>query len=230
MGRSGLIVGVIIQARMASTRLPGKVLRPIAGRPLLDHVVGRLSSLRNDVVVVVATTVEKADDAVVRRCGELGVACFRGSELDVLDRYVACARLHGFDHIVRLTADNPFTDVEELDRLIDRHLSESNDYTHSFGVLPLGVGAEIFTLAALERSGRDGQEANHREHVNEYVQENSHIFRIGQLDVPRNKNHPEVSLTVDTEEDYIRACRIAGQSSGRWISTVEALAYDSALR
>ena len=209
---------------MGSTRLPGKVLRPIAGRPLLDHVVGRLSSLRNEVLVVVATTVEKADDAIVRRCSELGATCFRGSELDVLDRYVACARAHGLDHVVRLTADNPFTDVEELDRLIDRHLDENNDYTHSFGVLPVGVGAEIFTRAALEQSSRDGHAPNHREHVNEYVQENPQIFRIGQLDVPSNKNHPEISLTVDTEEDYLRACRIAGRSPGRWISTLEALA------
>jgi spore coat polysaccharide biosynthesis protein SpsF len=124
---------------------------------------------------------------------------------------------------VRLTADNPFTDVEELDRLIDRHLAENNDYTHSFGVLPLGVGAEIFTRAALEQSSRDGHAPNHREHVNEYVQENPHIFRIGKLDVAANKNHPEISLTVDTEEDYLRACRIAGRSPGRWISTLEAL-------
>lgn len=208
---------------MGSTRLPGKVLRPIAGRSLLDHVVGRLSSLRNEVLVVVATTIEKADDAIVQRCGELGVTCFRGSEHDVLGRYVACARAHGLDHVVRLTADNPFTDIEELDRLIDRHLDDNNDYTHSFGVLPLGVGAEIFTRTALEQSNRDGQEPNHREHVNEYVQENPQIFRIGRLDVPPNKNHPEISLTVDTEEDYLRACRIAGRSPGRWISTLEAL-------
>lgn len=230
MGRSGVTIGAVIQARMGSTRLPGKVLRPIATRPLLDHVVGRLFALRNDVLLIVATTVEKNDDVILEHCGKLGVECFRGSEHDVLGRYVTCARAYDLDHVVRLTADNPFTDIEELDRLIDLHLAESNDYTHSFGVMPLGVGAEIFTRAALEQSGRDGHALNHREHVNEYVQENPSIFRIGQLDVPPNKNHPEISLTVDTEEDYIRACRIAGQSSGGWISTVEALAYDSALR
>lgn len=209
---------------MGSTRLPGKVLRPIAGRPLLDHVVGRLSSLRHEMLVVVATTRENADDAIMERCGHLGVKCFRGSEHDVLGRYVACARAHALDHVVRLTADNPFTDIEELDRLIDRHLVESNDYTHSFGVMPLGVGAEIFTRVALELSDRDGREPNHREHVNEYVQENPRIFRIGQLDVPAAKNRPEISLTVDTEEDYDRACRIAARAPGRWISTIEALA------
>jgi len=217
------MIGVVVQARMGSTRLPGKVLLPIAGRPLLDHVVGRLSQLRNKVLIVVATTIASKDDVISERCYGLGVECFRGSELDVLGRYVACARAHGFDHVVRLTADNPFTDIDELDRLIDQHLTESNDYTHSFGVMPLGVGAEIFTRAALERSGRDGRESNHREHVNEYVQENPHIFRIGRLDVPAAKRHPEISLTVDTVEDYDRACRIADRAPDRWISTLEAL-------
>lgn len=219
-----MTIGAVVQARMGSTRLPGKVLKPIAGRPLLDHVIGRLSSLRSEVLPIVATTVEKNDDAIVARCGELGVKCFRGSEPDVLGRYVACARAYGLDHVVRLTADNPFTDIEELDRLIDLHLALGNDYTHSFGVMPLGVGAEMFTRAALERSGRDGHAPNHREHVNEYIQENPQSFRIGQLDVPAAKNHPEISLTVDTEDDYIRVCRIAGRSPGHWISTLEALA------
>jgi spore coat polysaccharide biosynthesis protein SpsF len=219
-----MTIGAVIQARMASTRLPGKVLRPIAGRPLLDHVVGRLSLLRNEVLPIVATTVENKDDIIVERCGKLGVKCFRGSEQDVLGRYVACAQAYTLNHVVRLTADNPFTDIEELDRLVGLHLSEGNDYTHSFGVMPLGVGAEIFARGALEQSDRDGRAPNHREHVNEYIQENPQLFRIGQLNVPAAKNHPEISLTVDTEDDYIRACRIAGRSPGRWISTLEALA------
>ncbi|MBW7961130.1 cytidylyltransferase domain-containing protein [Bradyrhizobium sp. BR 10261] len=224
-----MTTGVVIQARMGSTRLPGKVLKPIAGRPLLDHVVGRLSMMRANAVPIVATTVESKDDIIARRCTELGVECFRGSELDVLARFTECARVYALDHIVRLTADNPFTDIEELDRLIELHLAAGNDYTHSFGVLPVGVGAEIFSRAALESSNRDGHRANHREHVNEYIQENPAIFRIGQLAVPAAKNHPEVSLTVDTEADYVRACRIAESRAGCWISTVEALAYDRAL-
>jgi spore coat polysaccharide biosynthesis protein SpsF len=217
-------IGAVVQARMGSMRLPGKVLKPIAGRPLLDHVVGRLSMLRHEAVLIVATTTASADDAIVDRCSELGVTCFRGSESDVLARYVACSRAHGLDHVVRLTADNPFTDVEELDRLIDLHLADANDYTHSFGVMPLGVGAEIFTRAALERSDLEGHQPNHREHVNEYVQENPQLFRIGVLQVSAGKRHPEVSLTVDTEQDYLRACAIASRAPGRWISTVEALA------
>jgi spore coat polysaccharide biosynthesis protein SpsF len=222
-----LKLGIVVQARMGSTRLPGKVLRPIAGRPLLAHVLGRLAGLRFPAQVVIATSTETADDVIESFCQGFGVACFRGSETDVLARYRECARAYDFDQVVRLTADNPFTDVAELDRLIQLHLDAGNDYTHSFGLMPLGVGAEIFTRAALERSCREGHAPNHREHVNEYIQENPNLFRIGQLDVPAGKRHPEMRLTVDTEEDYQRASRVAGQAMGRWLGTEELIALCS---
>lgn len=212
---------------MGSTRLPGKVLRPIAGRPLLAHVLGRLAELEYPARVVVATSTEAGNDVIESFCRDRGVACFRGSEADVLTRYRECARAYEFDQVVRLTADNPFTDVLELDRLIQLHLNAGNDYTHSFGMMPLGVGAEIFTFAALEHSYGEGHAPNHREHVNEYIQENPALFRIGQLDVPAGKKHPELRLTVDTEEDYQRACRIAGLATGRWLGTEEAIALCS---
>lgn len=216
-------VGVIIQARMGSTRLPGKVLKPIAGKALLDHVLGRLLLLNYPVKVVVATSDLPRDEAIARHCSLKGVVVFRGSEDDVLDRYYQCARENRFEHVVRLTADNPFTDMEELQRLIEQHLTQRNDYTHSFGSMPLGVGAEIFTFAALERSAREGHAPNHREHVNEYIQENPDVFRIGVLEVAAAKRCPDLRLTVDTEGDYQRACTLAGHASGRWLGTEEAI-------
>lgn len=216
-------LGIIIQARMGSTRLPGKVMRPIAGKPLLAHVLGRLAGLQHDAMVVVATSLSPADDEIESFCRERGATCFRGSETDVLARYRECARQFGFEQVVRLTADNPFTDVLELDRLIALHLEAGNDYTHSFGVMPVGVGAEIFTFAALERSYHEGHASNHREHVNEYIQENPTRFRIGRLNVPAPKNQPQLRLTVDTEEDYRRACQLAEQAPDRWLSTEEAI-------
>ena len=208
---------------MGSTRLPGKVLRPIAGKVLLDHVLGRLSLLEYPVAVVVATSDQPQDNIVEQHCRSQGVIVFRDSESDVLDRYYQCAKEYHFDHVVRLTADNPFTDIQELHRLISQHLTQHNDYTHSFGTMPLGVGAEIFTFAALERSEREGHAPNHREHVNEYIQENPKIFRIGKLDVPLAKRFPNLRLTVDTEDDYQRACSIAGHAPSRWIGTEEAI-------
>lgn len=216
-------VGVVIQARMASTRLPGKVLCNIAGRPLIGHVLGRLAELSHPVRLVVATSSESVDDEIARYCTEHGVRCFRGSEEDVLGRYLACTEANGFDHVVRLTADNPFTDMTELDRLIDLHLHDGNDYTHAFGALPVGVGAEIFTRDALTRSAREGQAPNHREHVNEYIEEHRERFKIGRLEIPATKVAPELRLTVDTPLDYARACSLAALAAGPWLSTEEAI-------
>lgn len=223
-----MTLGVVTQARMGSTRLPGKVLRPIAGKPLLAHVTGRLGELRHAALTVVATSTLAKDDAIARWCVETRTTCFRGSETDVLDRYLRCAEHHGFTQIVRLTADNPFTDVEELNRLIDHHVAGGYDYSHSFGMMPLGVGAEIFTLPALRRSHAEGREPHHREHVNEYIAEHPELFRIGVLDVPRPKHAPALRLTVDTDEDWRRACTLAESAGGRWLETEEAIALCSA--
>jgi len=220
-------LGIVIQARMGSTRLPGKVLRPIAGKPLLGHVVGRLARLRHPAFVVVATSTSPQDDAISGWCEGEGVKCFRGDELDVLDRYLRCAEAFGLDPVVRLTADNPFTDIEELDRLIDLREREGLAYAHSFGMMPLGVGAEVFTLAALKRSHAEGHLPHHREHVNEYMQEHPELFRSGILDVPAAKHAPDLRLTVDTEADWLRACKLADQSPDAWLDTEKALSLCS---
>ena len=200
---------------------------PIGSRPLLGHIVGRLSGLKNAATVVVATSDHPRDDAIADWCGKQSVICFRGSEADVLARYYECAQAHGLDPVVRLTADNPFTDVAELDRLIEIHHKESNDFTHSFSSLPVGVGAEVFSFAALERSHRDGREPHHREHVDEYMIENPHLFRTGELEVPAAKRHPEARLTVDTLADLRRARFIVEHAKGEWAATEEAIALCS---
>jgi len=220
-------LGIIIQARMLSSRLPGKVLKPIAGRFLLDHVLGRLEMLPDSLNIVVATSNLPQDNPIVLHCEGRGVLVFRGSEADVLDRYYCCAQKYKFNHIVRLTADNPFTDIKELQRLIKYHLVEGYDYTHCLGSLPLGVGSEIFTFGALQRSALEGHAPNHREHVNEYITEHPKFFRIGELHVDERKRRPEVRLTVDTEEDYSRACAIAEQAPERWLGTEEAISLCS---
>lgn len=208
---------------MGSTRLPGKILQSIAGRPLLDHILGRLPGLRRAARIVVATSDTPPDDIVAAFCAERSVDCFRGSELDVLARYYECARQRGFDHVVRLTGDNPFTDIDELDRLVEFHLAGQYDYSSSMEDLPVGVGAEIFDFSALERSFQEGHAPHHREHVNEYILENQKSFRIGMLGVPESKRHSEVRLTVDTAEDLRRACFVAENAAGAWAGTEEAI-------
>ncbi len=216
-------VGIIIQARMGSSRLPGKVLRKIGSLPLLGHVLGRLENFDDSVSLIVATTTKAEDDEIIDYCFNNNVAYFRGSELDVLARYYDCAKENNFKHVVRLTSDNPFTDVNELERLIALHIKENNDYTHSFGSLPLGVGAEIFKYNALERSYNEGTQENHREHVNEYIQELPGIFKIGSLPIESSKICPGLRLTVDTEDDYKCACYIVDTINKDWVTTEDAI-------
>lgn len=217
------MIGVIIQARMGSTRLPGKVLKKIGDKNLLKHILFRLSKLKREVKVVIATSDLSKDNELERFCLNNKTLCFRGSEQNVLQRYYLCAKENNFSHIVRLTGDNPFVDIEELDNLIDLHINSHSDYSRSFSVLPKGVGGEIFTFSALELSYKHGKKDNHLEHVNEYIEENEDQFTVSELEVFKEKNRPEISLTVDTAEDYKKACYIVNHSAEEYITTQEAI-------
>ena len=219
-------VGVILQARMGSSRLPGKVLAPLGDRPILAQILERLRAASRPDCVVVATSDRDLDDPVAELSMRLGFPCFRGDERDVLDRYLQAAMLHELDLVVRATADNPLVDPRELDRLVDLHRSSGADYCHAFGQLPVGVGVESFTRAALEASWREGLAPNHREHVNEFIQEHPDRFEIRALDIPPAKVAPDLRLTVDTPEDLERARFVYGRlyRPGHLIRTEEAIA------
>lgn len=216
-------LGIILQVRMGSTRLPGKILMPIGNKALLDHILYRLNRLRHSATTVIATSETSKDDIIESFCIERAVACYRGSEANVLDRYYQCATAYGFRHIIRLTGDNPFLDIDELDNLIDLHLASGTDYANSFASLPMGVGTEIFTFEALERSWREGKSPHHLEHVNEYILENPQIFKTALLSVAADKNRPDIRLTVDTMEDYKQACYIAEKGQVDYITTKQAI-------
>ena len=217
------MIGIVLQARTGSCRLPAKVLKQIGTKNLLEHIFFRLQFLNHKAQIVLATTISKQDDILEDFCKSQNITCFRGSEDNVLERYYLCAKQNRFENIVRLTGDNPFVDIQELDNLIDAHLIQKADYTHSFGSLPIGVGAEIFTFNSLEKSYLNGKRKNHLEHVNEYIQENPNSFKIYQLKVPTDKNRPEIRLTVDTQDDYKKACFIVRKSKAEYITTQEAI-------
>lgn len=198
-------IGIVIQARMGSTRLPGKVLMPLGGTTLLGWIVQRLRDLPWPLVI--ATTGQMQDDAIAYQCEQMGVHCFRGSEQDVLDRYYQCAVAYGFAHVIRLTGDNPCPDTEALQQMVALHLSSVADYTHSFGELPIGMGAEVFKFETLEDSWREGHAVHHREHVNEFILERLSRFCIVKLPVPTSKHAPDLRLTIDSREDYERIAR-----------------------
>lgn len=216
-------IGIIIQARLGSTRLPGKVLKKIGKKNLLEHILYRLERLKSNAEIIIATSDLKKDDKLEEFCETNNILCFRGSEQNVLERYYLCAKEYKFDHIVRLTGDNPFVDIEELDKLIELHVETKADYSRSFASLPKGVGSEIFTYKALEKSYHFGEKENHLEHVNEYIEENEDKFNISELKVSKEKNRPEVSLTVDTPNDYDKACFIVENSKNQYITTQEAI-------
>lgn len=217
------MTGIIIQARMNSTRLPGKILMSIGKKLLLEHILFRLDCLIAKTKVVIATTSTPADDVVEAFCDNHNVDCFRGDEFNVLDRYYKCAVKYGFNDIVRMTGDNPFPDIEELDRLIAMHREHGNHYSECLSVLPIGLGTEIFSFAALESSYNLSTKPHHFEHVNEYIIENKADFKYETLIVPNEKNKPEVRLTVDTQEDFELICCIAESAPDKYITTQEAI-------
>lgn len=209
-------IGLVIQARMSSKRLPGKVLLELNGKALLLHIVERLKELNKNYKRIVITSSLKKDDKIERFCKKNKLSFFRGSEEDVLDRYYKTAKKFELKHTVRLTGDNPLVDISNLKFLINKHLETGADYSSNKAevgsCLPMGTGAEIFSFPALERSWREGKKPNHREHVNEYILENKEKFNTLFLtatkkDLTKCKN---LRLTIDTKEDFEFVERILG--------------------
>jgi spore coat polysaccharide biosynthesis protein SpsF len=189
---------VVLQARMGSTRLPGKVLRHLAGQTLLAHCVRRLAAA--DVgPVVVATTLHHEDDAVVEEARRLGVAWFRGAATDVLQRFVRLADAWKAGVVVRATADNPAVDVAAPSRVLQT-MAEGADYVVEVG-LPAGAGVEAVRRSALDRAHREATSHYDREHVTPYVKDRPGQFDLRWPAAPATLRHPRVRLTVDTPSD-----------------------------
>jgi spore coat polysaccharide biosynthesis protein SpsF len=191
----------IIQARMGSTRLPGKVLKALGGVPVLEWVTARTRRSRLIDEVIVATTLEPADDIIVTECARLGLPSTRGSVEDVLDRYWQAARLHCADVIVRITSDCPLIDPELVDVLIEAFRGERVDYASNAiePTYPRGVGAEVMTMAALDHAHREAKVPYQRVHVTPYLYENPDLFRI--LSVKGSQDHSSHRWTLDTPDD-----------------------------
>src|SRR5271169_1777978 len=204
--REGPVVA-IIQARMGSSRLPGKSLAEIENRPMLWHVIQRVKRARLVDRVVVATSIAPADDVIEKMCQENGVPCYRGSENDVLDRYYHAARVEKAAQVVRITADCPLIDPEVIDRVVRRFQRGDLDYASNAMVrsYPDGLDTEIFSFSALERAWHEATKSSEREHVTPYLR--SEKFRTANVENDSTSLFQHYRWTVDEAADleFIRA-------------------------
>jgi spore coat polysaccharide biosynthesis protein SpsF len=175
----------IIQARMGSSRLPGKVLADVAGAPLLARMVERVRRAHTLSAVVVATPEGPADAPVRALAARLGIGCFAGSEEDVLARYAGAAERFGADPVVRLTADCPLVDPELIDRCVERFREGAFDHVALGGEFPDGLDTEVVATAVLRRAHAEARLASEREHVTPWIWKRPERFRCAVVAFPR---------------------------------------------
>ncbi|OGY16990.1 MAG: hypothetical protein A2784_04090 [Candidatus Chisholmbacteria bacterium RIFCSPHIGHO2_01_FULL_48_12] len=200
----------IIQARMGSTRLPGKVLKPILGQPMLAREVARVARAKLVDQIVIATSTNPADSSIAALADALGLACYRGSEIDVLDRFYQTAQKFSADPIIRLTSDCPLIDPQIIDQTVSVFTSSSADYVsnHHLRSFPVGMDVEVVKFRALELAWRQADSAYDREHATAYVYNPAHHFRLKGIVAPAQLRRPKLRLTVDELADLKLVRRI----------------------
>jgi spore coat polysaccharide biosynthesis protein SpsF len=200
----------IIQARMGSTRLPGKVLRTVAGEPMLAHIVERVNAAVGIDQVVVATSDRSVDESIRSFCNSRQIDCFAGDEQDVLNRFYQAAILHGAERVVRITADCPLADPELISNLIQYFDTGDYDYVGvatgagaiflDGGRYPDGYDAECMRISALEKAWCEATAPTDREHVTPYIWRQPELFKLETLKSP--VDYSTLRLTVDNEDDF----------------------------
>lgn len=197
-----MVIG-IVQARMGSTRLPGKVLQTILEKTVLEHIVDRLRCSKLVNKIIVATAEERTDDEIEYLCNRKNITCFRGSQDDVLDRFYRAALMFSADIVVRITADDPLKDPEIVDKAIQIMLENDYDYVSNTiePTYPEGIDVEVFTFAALKKAHQEARRASEREHVTPYIWKNPDEFKI--YNFKNGQDFSSFRWTLDTEDDLI---------------------------
>ncbi len=196
-----MILG-ILQARFTSTRLPGKVLKPILGKPMLQRQMERLQRATRLSKLTLATSQDPSDEKIAALCGDLDVPCFRGDLEDVLDRFYHAALPWRPEHVVRLTGDCPLTDPELLDKIVDLHLREGNDYTSNTikPTYPDGLDVEVCRFAVLEEAWKEARLKSQREHVTTFVHQQPRRYKV--MNYASSEDLSSLRWTVDEPEDF----------------------------
>jgi spore coat polysaccharide biosynthesis protein SpsF len=193
-------ITAIIQARMSSTRLPGKILMEVMGRPLLSYLIEQLAQCRLPTDMIIATTKNEEDDRLSDFAEQEGLKVYRGSERDVLDRYYQAALEFGAEHIMRITADCPLIQPDICDWVADVYTKSSCDYARTGESFAEGVDCEVFSCEALDKAWKEAKFTSEREHVTLYFRNNPEIFRTVTLD--NESNDSRYRITVDEKEDF----------------------------
>ena len=195
----------MVQARMASTRLPAKVLLDLAGRPLLARLIERLRLAEKPDLIVVATTTEPGDNAIADLCHREGWECFRGHPTDLLDRHLQCARVYGAAIVAKVPSDVPVVDPALVDQVFALYESGTYDYVSNLHPpsFPDGLDCEVFSLEALEVAAREAKRDFEREHTTSFIWDNPERFRIGNVRTPDGVDYSLTHRwTIDYDEDY----------------------------
>lgn len=202
---NGKRVVATISVRMNSTRLPGKVLMPLAGKPALERVFERISKSSYIDDVVIATTVNKKDDIIETFCKDRGYSYYRGDEIDVLAGVYNAAKSAQADIVYRGMGDSPLVDWRILDQLLELLVEGSFDFVANEidePTYPVGFDATVFTFSALEEGFNEATHPEMREHVTVHIKTNPVRYNIGALHAGEEMYWPELRLTLDTPEDY----------------------------
>ena len=207
-------IGAIVQARLSSTRLPQKILKtlPFAGTTtVLEQVIRRLKKSKRLEDIIIATTIEDEDNEIVKIAKKENVRWFTGDRENVLERHYLSAKENKVNVIVRITSDCPCVDPEIVDLAISEHLESKSDYTtNTFNrTFPHGLDVEVVNFDVLEKAHLGAKYDYEKEHVTPYIfKTNPHLFKIGNIDAPKDLYAPEIRVTLDTEEDYTLLCTI----------------------
>lgn len=207
MPNSGVHVLAILQARMSSRRLPGKVLRPILGRPMLSLQIERLRRCRRIDRLIVATSSDPSDAPIAELCSRERIDCFRGDLQDVLDRFYQAASRYAPEHVVRLTGDCPLADPGLIDRVIDFHLEGGYDFTGNALVrtFPRGLDVSVFRHALLGEAWREARRPEEREHVTLYMKAHPERYRLGDFRDAQDRSHLRWTVDEPADLDFVRA-------------------------
>jgi spore coat polysaccharide biosynthesis protein SpsF len=198
-------VAATIEARMASTRLPGKVLLPLAGKPALHMMIERIKHSGYVDDIIIATTTNKEDAQIENLALKLGVKCYRGSEEDVLSRVLEASKTYKVDLICELTGDCPLIDPVIIDQVITAHLSGNYDYTSNtftHRTFPRGLDVHVFPVSVLERTAELTSDPIDRVHVSYFIYTNPKLFKLNGVYANPEVFGPDIRITLDTFEDY----------------------------